>query len=63
MLVLVFVPIMQKEELMGWHLSKVTRTRIKFSYQGKFQCIFYQGIGNLVQVRGELELSKFKLTK
>ena len=28
MLDLVFLPIIQQEELMGWHPSRVTRTRI-----------------------------------
>ena len=50
--------LINKEELMKWHPSGVTRARIP-SYWDIVQWIGDQGNGNLVQVSGEFELSEF----
>ena len=39
--------IIQQEEIMGWHLSGVTRTRIRVTGEDVSECLS-QGKGNLV---------------
>ena len=58
----VFAGFIQQEELMWWHPSRVTRTRI-WVIGGNFQWVFDQGKGILVWVGWEFELSELKLTE
>ena len=57
MLALVFLPIIQKEELMASERSCKNQNS---NYQGEFQWIFGQEKLNLVSVSREFQLSEFK---